>query len=279
MVHLDFEIPNIPLLKDKGFVADMHFHTQYSHDCLTPVKVIIDKARKLGIWVAFTDHNQIGGVLEARKFKDAPVIPGIEICSKEGKEVIGYFYDDTQLEEFYNKYILPNLKDKNALRSTRTPYRMADILAWLEQYECVIHLPHPFAPQPRKSYPFFSRPTRSHLLENVDSIEVFNPNVVRRGNLSSLGWAVQLRKGAAGGSDGHRIKWLGSVVTCSKAKTMHQHLDNIKKGEARIYGVELRPHERAINYAATTVRNKIRRGVRGGIKKGLSLPRKALEHW
>ena len=277
MSKLTFGLPDLKALRKEGFVADMHFHTRHSHDCRTPVKDIITRARKLGIWVAFTDHNNIGGVLEARKYKNAPVIPGVELCSKEGKEIIAYFYDDRKLEAFFNKRIAPELKEKNTLRSTRTPIRIDVLLSLLRKEECVVHIPHPFGLPPRRSYYFFNRPTRTDLLGLVDSIEVFNKNVVRRGNLSALGWAIQLGKGIAGGSDGHRLKWLGHGVTVSKAKTFRQHLDHIRKGRVQVNGVELKQHERAFDYTTGTVRIKIQRGVKDGIKKGLSLPKRALE--
>lgn len=277
MVNATFTIPNLKKLEE-FFVADMHFHTAYSHDCTTPVKDIINLARKRGIHVAITDHNRIGGVLEARKFKDAPIIAGIEICSKEGKEVIAYFYDDKELEKFYDERLRPSLKEKNAMRSSRTPFSMQQLLTWLSEYECVRHLPHPFAPQPRRSYPYFNRKMNKWMLNKVDSIEVFNANVTRKGNLAALGWSVHLSKGGAGGSDGHDLKWLGHGITISKAASVKEHLDNIKSGAIEVQGVELKPKERVWNYATTTVKTKLSKGVSGGIKKGLSLPRKVLNH-
>ncbi len=276
MLRVDHEAPDIPALRKLGFVADMHFHTSHSHDCKTLVKDIVAMARKLGIYVAITDHNRIGGVLEARKFKNAPIIPGVELCSKQGKEVIAYFYNDKDLERFYNKRIAPWLKDKNALRSSRTPFRIRDILLWLEKENCVVHMPHPFAPQPRKAYPFFRRKQHKPLIEGFDSVEVINCTETRRSNLSALGWAVQLGKGMAGGSDGHMLNALGSAVTVSKARSIKGHLDNIKRGHVRIVGTELKPHERALNYAKGSVATKFERGVKGGIQKAASFPKKAL---
>lgn len=277
MLRVDHEVPDLKALRKLGFVADMHFHTSYSHDCKTSVKDIVAKARKLGIWVAITDHNRIGGVLEARKYKNAPVIPGIELCSKEGKEVIAYFYKDTDLKRFYDTRIAPWLKDKNALRSSRTPFRIKDIMLWLEQERCVIHMPHPFAPHPRKAYPFFRRQRHKPLLKGFDSIEVLNCFEPCKHNLSALGWAVQLDKGVAGGSDGHMLNALGSSVTVSKARSVKQHLDNIKRGHVHIVGIELKPHQRALNYAKGTVATKFERGFTGGIKKAARFPKKALK--
>ncbi len=275
MLKAEFAAPDLKALAREGFVADMHFHTRHSHDCATPVKEIIRKARQLGIWVALTDHNRIGGVLEARKYKDAPVIPGIELCSREGKEIIAYFYDDRDLEAFYSKRIKPYLKEKNALRSSRTPIPMADILDFLSRENCVVHVPHPFGPQPRRGYTFFSRKQRAHLLTLVHSVEVFNSQMTRRANLSAMGWMVQLGKGGAAGSDGHRLRSLGRAVTMSDAGTVEEHLDRIRKGDVRVYGTELKQHERAWEYASTTVKVKLQNGVRDGIRKGIALPGKA----
>lgn len=275
MAKLSFTSPDLSALTRGGFVADMHFHTRHSHDCETPVTEIVRRARQLGIHVALTDHNVIGGVLEARRFKDAPVIPGIELCTREGKEVIAYFSDGGRLEEFFDRHVRPRLKEKNSLRSSRTPLRMEELLPLLRDEECLVHLPHPFGPHPRRSYNYFRR--REHLLSCVDSIEIFNPNVVRRGNLCALGWAEQAGKGVGGGSDGHLLKWLGHAVTVSKASTPEEHLKLMAKGRVEVYGVEMKPHERALNYAATSVRTKLTRGVTGGIRKGLSFPRRAIE--
>jgi hypothetical protein len=231
---------------------------------------IIKLARKLGIAVAITDHNQVGGALEAARFKDVTVIPAIEICTAEGKEVIPYFYDAGQLQEFYERRLAPFMKEKNALRSNRTSVGLKELLAMLDEEECIVSLPHPFAPQPRQSYRYLSR---SHeLVAQVDLIEAFNQMMTRRANLAALGWAVQLHRGVVGGSDGHTLKRLGGGVTVTQATTVAEHLDLLTKGETHIYGTELKAHQRMLSYASTTVRNKIQNGVATGFKKGLRLP-------
>ncbi len=43
-------------------------HTDHSHDCATPVEVLLATARERGLGaIAVTDHNEISGALEARK--------------------------------------------------------------------------------------------------------------------------------------------------------------------------------------------------------------------
>ena len=47
--------------------VDLHMHTDHSHDCATPVEVLLATAREQGLGaIAVTDHNEISGALEAR---------------------------------------------------------------------------------------------------------------------------------------------------------------------------------------------------------------------
>ena len=105
MDPVTFETPNIKTLNKNFSLVDMHVHTEYSHDCTTKLSDILKKAKKLGVGIAITDHNEVRGCLKALKSKNPPlIIPGIEICSKEAKEVLAYFYSPSELEDFYIKY-------------------------------------------------------------------------------------------------------------------------------------------------------------------------------
>src|SRR5438552_12107361 len=47
--------------------VDLHMHTDHSHDCATPVEVLLATARAQGLGaIAVTDHNEISGALAAR---------------------------------------------------------------------------------------------------------------------------------------------------------------------------------------------------------------------
>lgn len=272
MYAVDYARPDFAALKGK-FVADMHFHSEYSHDCSTPLVDIVKHVRKAGIAVAITDHNRIGGSLAASRFKDITVIPSIEICSREGKDVIPYFYDVGHLQEFYEKRLAPKLKEKNALRTSVTPFTLPELLQLLAEEQCVVSLPHPFAPGPRHSHKFFEQ--RHALAVQADAIEAFNATMTRRANLAALGWAVQLQRGVVGGSDGHQLKRLGSGVTAAHATTVEEFLDAIRDKRASVHGLELRPAQRVFDYANTSVKTKIKNGVAGGLKKGFAFPMKA----
>lgn len=253
-----FELPDPRTCS--GFVADMHFHSEHSHDCDTPVGEIVREARKRGIHVALTDHNSVGGVREALRFKEAPIIPGIELCSREGKEIIIYFYAAEELLAFDEGFLQPRIRRKNALRSSRTRIPIDEIISAARKHRCVLHIPHPFAVGPRRSYMFYSAKKRRALLDAVDSVEVFNSMLTRHGNLLGAGWALQIGKGVAGGSDGHELRLMGRGVTVSKARTVGEHLDAIKRGDVEVIGKELRQHERVL-VGRRIIQTKLRRGI------------------
>ena len=71
--------------------VDLHSHTIYSRDCLTPVAALIERARALGLdKIAVTEHNNLDGALAAKKLAPDLVIVGEEIKTTHG-EIIAYF--------------------------------------------------------------------------------------------------------------------------------------------------------------------------------------------
>jgi predicted metal-dependent phosphoesterase TrpH len=65
--------------------ADLHVHTTYSKDSLITPKDLIFYAKKNGLnAVAVTDHNQLEGAYKISKETDFPVIPGMEVSSRDG---------------------------------------------------------------------------------------------------------------------------------------------------------------------------------------------------
>src|SRR5207245_5551163 len=75
--------------------VDLHMHTDHSHDCATPVEVLLTTAREQGFGaIAVTDHNEISGALEASARAQAAgvkVIVGEEVKTAGQGEVIGLF--------------------------------------------------------------------------------------------------------------------------------------------------------------------------------------------
>ncbi|MBW3534114.1 MAG: dephospho-CoA kinase [Gemmatimonadetes bacterium] len=72
--------------------VDFHMHTRASFDCLCDPEAMLAAARSRGVArIAITDHNRLGVALEmAARHPDA-VIPGEEVKTAEGIDVIGLY--------------------------------------------------------------------------------------------------------------------------------------------------------------------------------------------
>ncbi|HHE36705.1 MAG TPA: PHP domain-containing protein [Candidatus Woesearchaeota archaeon] len=263
MIHnrILFQEPGLAELRKEYAMIDMHVHSKYSHDTRTPLKSILNKAEKQGIGVAITDHVRAEGALEACKQRRVMIIPGIEVNSKENKELLLYFYSAKDLEEFYEKYVknnrLPIREPRTSLtrmmRSVRVNMGMSDIIEKADKYSCLKSIPHPYTYPPRRSHRFFAR--RKQLLRKVDAVEVMNASLLPRMNRLALRWASKFRKCVTGGSDAHLIREVGHVVVACKAQTTEEFLDCIKKKKNLVIGSEVR-FSKAAREFIKTVRTK-----------------------
>ena len=93
------------------------------HTCLSPCAepemvptAIVDQAKRKGLDViGICDHNSaenVGAVLEAGRRRDLPVIPGIEITSREEVHVLGLFRDEAGLSALQD-LVYANLPGEN----------------------------------------------------------------------------------------------------------------------------------------------------------------------
>jgi predicted metal-dependent phosphoesterase TrpH len=174
--------------------VDLHMHTDHSHDCATPVEVLLATAREQGLGaIAVTDHNEVSGALEARAQADrfgiepaVKVIVGEEVKTAGEGEVIGLFIEE------------------------RIPRGMtlAETVAEIKRQGGVVYVPHPFDRM-------HAVPDYEHLLpvlDEVDAIEVFNPRVaIGAFNEEAARFAAKYRIPAGAGSDSHVAQGLGSV--------------------------------------------------------------------
>jgi glycosyltransferase involved in cell wall biosynthesis len=170
--------------------VDLHMHTDHSHDCATPVEVLLASAREQGLGaIAVTDHNEISGALEAaKKAADygVKVIVGEEVKTARQGEVIGLFLQE------------------------RIPrgLSLAETVAEIRRQGGVVYVPHPFDRM-------HAVPDYEHLLgvvEEVDAIEVYNPRVaIGSFNEEAARFAAKYRIPAGAGSDAHVAPGLGSV--------------------------------------------------------------------
>ena len=73
--------------------ADLHVHSNFSKDCVSPIESILATAREIGLGaLAIADHNEIEGAFLAQELADGDpfVIVAEEVKTAEG-EVIGLF--------------------------------------------------------------------------------------------------------------------------------------------------------------------------------------------
>jgi PHP domain/Glycosyltransferase Family 4 len=172
--------------------VDLHMHTDHSHDCATPVEVLLATARERGLGaIAVTDHNEISGAIAAREHAreagvGVQVIVGEEVKTADQGEVIGLFIEE----------LIPR---GMSLRET---------VAEIHRQGGLVYVPHPFDR-------LHSVPDYEHLLGivgDVDAIEVFNPRVaIGAFNDEAARFAAKYRIVAAAGSDSHVAQGLGSV--------------------------------------------------------------------
>ena len=230
---------NYPLLRKEGYMSvDMHVHTRFS-DSFNKVSKILSKAKKKGIGIAITDHNEIRGVLRAFHLKEAlsldiPVVPGIEVSSAEGPHILVYFSCVHKLMHFYEHHIEPK---KNINPHTNTNLTLAELVRVTKGYDCITSVAHPFSVaytnvpnNIRKGYidPAF--------LDHIDAIEVLNGAVSKSANENAIDYAYSLGKSITGGSDAHSIFEIGKIVTYAKADSVKRFFDQIKGGRSHVMG-------------------------------------------
>jgi dephospho-CoA kinase len=166
--------------KEGWLRIDMHMHTQASFDCLSDPRKVLSAASARGVRrIAITDHNRVTTALEmAEAFPDS-VIPGEEVKTKEGIDVIG----------LYIKEVIPK----------GTPAR--EVCRRVKDQGGLVYLPHPYARGKGGSGRY-----AEELAPLVDIIEVFNARL-HPGRLNDQGEELADRwsKPRGAGSDAHML--------------------------------------------------------------------------
>jgi predicted metal-dependent phosphoesterase TrpH/glycosyltransferase involved in cell wall biosynthesis len=187
--------PGEPLADRPIILADLHMHTDHSHDCAVPVADLLDYAEGQGLGaIAITDHNVFVGAQEAVQLgrgRDLVVIPGEEIKTENG-EVIGLFLDE-QIE--------PGLP-------------MADTIAAIREQGGVVYLPHPFD----RLHTIPDAPTLHRHLPEIDVFEVYNARLLFEGfNDEALRYARKYNLTMGAGSDAHVLQGVGTGLVRMRA--------------------------------------------------------------
>ncbi|MFH0868017.1 MAG: PHP domain-containing protein [Candidatus Woesearchaeota archaeon] len=224
-------------MKNEGYVCvDMHLHSEYSADSNSKIDGIIEKAKSLGIGVAITDHNCIEGSLKAiDNEKNVLVIPGIEVCSKEGIDVLFYFKKKEELIGFYNEVIAPNRK-KNRHRTSKLKINV--LIENGKRYNSVICLAHPYRNYTKKIINILLKKRLiKKIFDMIPLYEVINSKNFNAKNKKAIKVAKKKHKNVLGGSDAHNTKDIGRTLTCVKTKEdAASFLNGIKENNTLVIG-------------------------------------------
>jgi predicted metal-dependent phosphoesterase TrpH/glycosyltransferase involved in cell wall biosynthesis len=178
-----------PLHDRPWILADLHMHTNWSHDCAVDPADLVMYADSNGLGaIAVTDHNVFGGALEAAesaRAHDLTVIPGEEIKTEGQGEVIGLFLREE----------IPR------------GMSFADTIAAIKAQGGLVYLPHPFdrmhsIPEPA---------TLQRHLADIDVFEVYNARLLFEAyNEEALRFARKYNLTPGAGSDAHVLQGVGT---------------------------------------------------------------------
>jgi predicted metal-dependent phosphoesterase TrpH len=198
-------------LADRPFVlADLHMHTDHSHDCSVPVPALLDHAEGLGLGaIAITDHNVFSGAQEAVELardRELIVIPGEEVKTDSG-EVIGLF-----------------LKEEIPRGMS-----MGDTIAAIREQGGVVYLPHPFD----RLHTIPDATTLHRHLAEIDVFEVFNARLLFEAmNDEALRFARKYNLTMGAGSDAHVLQGVGTGLLRMRAfETPEEFLISLRNAE------------------------------------------------
>ena len=236
--------PDFEKLRKEGYTpVDMHSHTTCS-DASCTTKQVITKAKKMGIGICISDHNEIHGALQLHKTKDVLSIPAIEVTSENAKDILLYFYNIEDLEDYYKKYVMSKKWSNIGFNLNRTKLSMKEIVDYSKDYDCVKIIPHPASKKPKLSYRFFLNSPK--LLKSMDGAEVMNATQEVWRDLLAEKFARQVKLPFTGGSDAHNIEDIGRIVTaakidsntCNKEEFIEEFLNAVKSGKTFVIGQE-----------------------------------------
>jgi predicted metal-dependent phosphoesterase TrpH len=188
---------------------DLHVHSSYSRDGMSPVEDILEAAKAKGLdGVAITDHDSTAGVRRALEVVDkvAPgllVIPGEEVSTLSGHLIV-----------------LGITMDIQGGRS------VADTMEEARRLGGVVIVPHPYN-RPRHGMP---------IPAGVDAVEVYNSRyILGVHNRIATRKARQLNLPEVSGSDAHHASMVGNAITLINAnKNLKEVLGAIKQGNTSI---------------------------------------------
>lgn len=201
-------------------LADLHMHTIYSYDGTATVPAVLRRAHEIGLDViAITDHDEIGGALEAVKLAShygVEVIPGIEITTADG-DLLALFVTE---------------KVKAGLSLTETILKVRELGG-------ICIAPHPMAGgMGMKSLSAVSIVKALRNKEAADTligIEAYNGTAIDRvSNHYATLLATRLKISQTGSSDAHVLEAIGLGATEFPGKTAADFRSALRSGKTKV---------------------------------------------
>jgi predicted metal-dependent phosphoesterase TrpH len=186
-----------PPLDDRPWIlADLHMHTEHSHDCSVPVAELLHYAQAIGLGaIAVTDHNVFTGAQEAVELargRELVVIPGEEVKTDGQGEVIGLF-----LREAIPRGL-----------------SFADTVAAIREQDGLVYLPHPFD----RLHAVPDAATLQRHVAEIDVIETYNARLLFEAyNDEAVRFARKYNLLAGAGSDAHVLQGVGTGLVRMRA--------------------------------------------------------------
>jgi hypothetical protein len=200
-----------PLDDRDWIVVDLHMHTTWSHDCSIEVDELLDHAEAEGLGaIAVTDHNVLGGALEAAaraQGRNLVVIPGEEVKTGGQGEVIGLF-----LREQIPKGM-----------------SFAETTEAIRAQGGLVYVPHPFD----RLHAIPDAATLHRHLAEIDVFEVYNARLLFEGyNDEALRFARKYNLTAGAGSDAHVLQGVGTgAVRMRRFESPEEFLVSLRDAE------------------------------------------------
>ena len=193
--------------------VDMHVHTRGSFDCVSDPEAVLEQAARVGVHrVCITDHDEIQMALDLAERHPDRVIPGEEIRTAEGVDIIGLY-----LREW-----IPN-----GTRARETCERIRD-------HGGLVYVPHPFAGRKARGGAVLSE-----IEDLIDVVEGFNARIHRPVlNDRAIEWARSRGLPLGAGSDAHTLGEIGNGYVEVPAFNNEPASFRAVLGEATLHGTE-----------------------------------------
>jgi predicted metal-dependent phosphoesterase TrpH len=250
----------------------MHVHTTHSDGFITVRDILASHART-GLAVAITDHNSISGVREAisGSGERGVVIPGVEVSASDGPHILLYFERFSGLEGWFSRTVREKVRDCPYMAVSLTSEEILDSANDSGALVVAAH-PYGYSVLPRGILKCVENGAISDgTCRKIDGLEVISGVLSRRLNERAVMYARRHHLVMTGGSDAHMVRDLGHVVTCARAGTTGEFLEELRKRRNLVIGQESGPAGHILSGSAVLTRYLpyVRAGMRVHLEQNL----------